>query len=280
MSPKVSAQRPAPAQVALTPEEAKSKVLGHWQRLDALARRRFPRDENLAHEGLLYVMNQLEADDWRRVRAWQGLAEISSFLAMLCARLLTDFSRMRFGHPRPPAWLERMQDPLWNAAYRVLAVEHYRAQEAIEWLACRFPEREYWFIAEVVSTVRTRCRIASKPLENVKLNHAEMDLVDERLAPEQQLLIEDKEIMETLEAYLQDESAAALSPRVSELLKRLTEQLRLSDEDRLVLRLRFRDGLTVQAIARLLHLQGDPYKSMDKLITLLREAFLRAGVNV
>ena len=49
---------PAADPVALAPQEAKRKVLEHWQRLDALARRRFPKDENLAHEGLHYVMDR------------------------------------------------------------------------------------------------------------------------------------------------------------------------------------------------------------------------------
>ncbi|MGH8607853.1 MAG: hypothetical protein ACREX9_10680, partial [Gammaproteobacteria bacterium] len=53
---------------SLTPEEAKAKVLDHWHQLNALALWRFPKDQNLAHEGLLYVLKHLEAEDWRRVR--------------------------------------------------------------------------------------------------------------------------------------------------------------------------------------------------------------------
>ena len=266
-----------PDPVALAPEEAKRKVLEHWQRLDALARRRFPKDENLAHEGLLYVMDRLEAESWRRVCAWQGLGEFLSFLTLLTARLLTDFSRVRFGHLRPPVWLAKKQDPLWDAAYRLLAVEHYPAHEAVEWLLGRYPERERWFIEEVVSTIRKRCRIESQAVERVQLNDAHLDIVDERLAPDAQLMIEDQEMSEALQAYLQGEAEVPTSPRVSELLSRLREHLHLSEEDRLLLRLRFQDGMTVPAIARLLHLQGDPYKRMNKLIAELRRACQRVG---
>jgi hypothetical protein len=62
---------------SLTPDEAKAKVLDHWHQLDALALRCFPKDQNLAHEGLLYVLKHLEAEDWRRVRTWQGLGNQS-----------------------------------------------------------------------------------------------------------------------------------------------------------------------------------------------------------
>jgi hypothetical protein len=88
---------------SLTPDEAKAKVLDHWYQLDALARRRFPKDQNLAHEGLLYVLKHLEAEDWRRVRTWQGLGQFLPFLSTLAARLLMDFARTRFGHIRRPA---------------------------------------------------------------------------------------------------------------------------------------------------------------------------------
>ncbi|MGH8615486.1 MAG: hypothetical protein ACREYF_26560 [Gammaproteobacteria bacterium] len=260
---------------ALAPEEAKRKVLEHWQRLDALARRRFPKDENLAHEGLLYVMDRLEAESWRRVCAWQGLGQFLSFLTTLTARLLTDFTRMRFGHLRAPDWVK--ENPLSYAAYRLLAVEHYAGHEAVEWLLGRYPERERWFIEEVVSTIRKSCWIESQTVEGVELNNAHMDLVDESLAPDAQLMIEDHEMSEALQAYLLGESETPISPRVSELLTRLRDHLHLTEEDRLLLRLRFQDGLSIQAIVRLLHLQGDPYKRFNKLIAELRRTCQRVG---
>lgn len=53
--------------------------------------------------------------------------------------------------------------------------------------------------------------------------------------------------------------------------------LDLTEEDRLLLRLRYRDGLTMPAIVRLLQLEGDPYKRMNKLIAQLRKAYQQAG---
>jgi hypothetical protein len=61
-----------PSEFSITPEQAKAKVFEHWDHLDALARRRFPKDDNLAHEALLYVLKNLEeTDDWRRVCTWR-----------------------------------------------------------------------------------------------------------------------------------------------------------------------------------------------------------------
>jgi hypothetical protein len=107
----------------MTPEQAKAKVLEHWNYLDALSKRRFPKSENLAHERLLYVLENLEANEWKRVRAWQGLGHFLPFITTLASRLLTDFARTKFGYIRKPAWLAEKRDPLWDTAYRLLMLD-------------------------------------------------------------------------------------------------------------------------------------------------------------
>ncbi len=273
----VSQQERAPPTSLLTPDEAKAKVLDHWHQLDALARRRFPKDENLAHEGLLYVLKHLEAEDWRRVRTWEGLGPFLPFLSMLAARLLMDFARTRLGQIRKPAWLVEKHDPLWDTAYRLLVVERWSRHETIEQLLLSHPERERWFIDEVVSTIRTRC--SDQALSVAQPGDAGLEQADEGGGPDLELMIQDKEMVEALQGYLQGEgdSDASINLRVSELLARLRGFLHLTEEDRLLLRLRYRDGLTIPAIVRLLQLEGDPYKRINKLIAQLRKACQRAG---
>lgn len=274
---KISEEERAPPASPLTPDEAKAKVLDHWYQLDALARRRFPKDQNLAHEGLLYVLKHLEAEDWRRVRTWQGLGQFLPFLTALAARLLMDFTRTRFGHIRKPGWLVEKQDPLWDTAYRLLIVERWARQEAIEQLRLSHPERERWFIDEVVSTIRSRCSDAPQPVAQPV--DAGLEQADERCGPDTEMLIQDKEMMEALWGYLQgpDDSIPSSDLRIFEILERLRTFLHLTEEDRLLLRLRYRDGLTIPAIVRLLHLEGDPYKRINKLLAQLRKACQRAG---
>ncbi|MGH8608721.1 MAG: hypothetical protein ACREX9_15290, partial [Gammaproteobacteria bacterium] len=228
-------------------------------------------------EGLLYVLKHLEAEDWRRVRTWQGLGQFLPFLSTLAARLLMDFARTRFAHIRKPAWLVEKQDPLWDTAYRLLVVEQWSRHEAIEQLLLSSPKRERWFIDEVVSTIRTRCSDQALPVAQPA--DAGREQADERGGPDTELVIQDKEMVEALQGYLQGEgdSDVPVSPRVSELLARLRGFLHLNEEDRLLLRLRYRDGLTMPAIVRLLQLEGDPYKRMNKLIAQLRKACQRAG---
>src|SRR5918992_6362287 len=90
-------QGTAPSESSITPKQAKAKVVEHWGHLDALAKRRFPKDENLAHEALLYVLKSLEADDWRRVCTWRGGGSFLPFMTTLASRVLADFSPTKFG---------------------------------------------------------------------------------------------------------------------------------------------------------------------------------------
>jgi hypothetical protein len=265
----------APSELSITPEQAKAKVFEHWGHLDALAKRRFPKDENLAHEALLYVLRNLEADHWRRVCTWRGSGQFLPFMTMLASRLLTDFTRTRFGHLRKPIWLAEKGDPLWDLAYRLLIVESYTRHEVIERLSLGEPQRERWFIEEVVTTIRRRC--PREPQYKESLTEAGAEQADEELGPEEQLRIQEKEVLEALSAYLQGDHPSITS-QVSELLARLRGCLHLTEEDRLLLKLRYQEGLKMAAIVQLLNLQGDPYKRLNRVIVQLREACQEVGL--
>ena len=264
---------------SLTPAEAKRKVFEHWEHLDALCKRRFPNDENLAHAALLFVLQKLEANEWRRVCAWR-LGHFLPFVTTLTSRLLTDFARQRFGHIRLPTWLVEKEDPVWSSAYRLLVVEKLDRHETIERLLQSEPHRGRWYIDDVVVTIRNKCQKKSKTGEKtVSLREApEPPAVGS--TPDEVLQITEQELIEALQSYLQTEHDAAprITPRVSELLARLNALLRLSEEDRLLLRLRYVNGLRMKSIVNLVHLKGDPYKRYDKLIKRLREACQRIGL--
>lgn len=79
-------------------KQATLAQLGSFERL---ARQRF-RDETLAQEAVDYVLDKLQEDAWRRVRAHRGTARLETYLQTVAARLLEDFARRRFGRVRVP----------------------------------------------------------------------------------------------------------------------------------------------------------------------------------
>jgi hypothetical protein len=260
----------------ITSEQAKAKVFEHWGHLDALAKRRFPKDENLAHEALLYVLKGLEADEWKRVCSWRGLGHFLPFITLLASRLLTDFSRTKFGYIRKPGWLAEKGDPLWETAYRLFMVENYARHEVIERLSLGDSQRERWSIEEVVTTLRKRCQ--EEPWYMDLSAEAQVEPIDEGSSPDELLRLQDKEMLEALWAYLQADDGSAITPRVAEIITRLKAYLRLTEEDRLLLKLYYQDGIKIKVIVKLLNLQGDPYKRIKKIIAQIQKACQKAGL--
>lgn len=261
-------------------KDAKDQVFAHWSRLEALCKRRFPNSENLAHEGLLYVLEQLEAEEWRRVRTWGGSGRFLTYLLTLAARLLTDFSRAKFGHIRMPEWLSEKQDPIWSVAYRLLMVEGYERREVVDILRTRQPARERRFIEEVAVTIRARCRPHNRVREfGVSIEDGQEPASIE-YSPEAELGIKNSEMLEAIRQLLnaRDPDATPGTQRVLELVNQLRPHLDISEEDRVFLRLRHIEGLKMKEIVKLLGLTGDAYKRYHKILASLRNAWQQAGL--
>lgn len=271
---------PDTATDSMSPEHAKKRVFDHWSRLEDLCSRRFPNNENLAHEGLMYVLEQLERDRWRRVRTWEGTGRFLTYLLTLSARLLTDFTRARFGHVRMPEWLAAKRDPLWQDAYRLLRVEGYKRHEAAEILRVRYPGREDWFVDQVVTSVNGRCRPQARSTEAAVSMDDSAELVSSDSTPEQHLEVNDSEFLEAICELLGARADGRPPPprSVGELVDRLRPHVRLTEEERMFLRLRHIDGLKMKEIVKLLALTGDAYKRYHKILSSLRDACRQAGL--
>lgn len=268
----------------LSADQAKEQVLSHWDYLDRLCQRRFPNQSNLAHEGLLFVMEQFEKDDWYRVRTWQGKGKFSTYITTLSSRLLTDFQRKKQGHIRLPQWLKDKTDPIWPSAYRLVIVETFNRQEAISKLAVMYPNKETWFIEQIVATVNSRCDSRAPFTGNEVDIDDQPELSSDAFLPERSLSIHDEELSAVLWDLLQREPVEQSAQdhhsyaRVRSIGNRLKPFLNFTEEDKLMLRMRYVDGLTMKKIARLLDLSGDPYKRLNRILNALKLAFERAEI--
>lgn len=252
-------------------------VFDCWKRLESLARRRFPGNDALAQEALLYVLDELQRDDWKRARAWQGQGRFVTFVTVLATRLLSDFSRRKFGYIRKPRWLARESDPVWHAAYQLLVEERYPRQAAAEILNLRYPERENRFIRQVLSTVQASCRHCPLHDEPVTTTDAELNPASPAAGPDENLEPGDAELADALRRCL-DSRGVEPTPDVKALLARLAPLVQLTEEDRLLLRLHYLDGLPLRRVAELLHLDAAPYKRRQRLLAQLRAACRLAGL--
>ncbi|MFN3919735.1 MAG: hypothetical protein ACK4JF_05540 [Methylohalobius sp.] len=261
----------------LSEEAAKKAVFDHWDFLQSLARRRFPNDYNTAHLALDYVLENLQEQGWQRVRTWTGQGKFTTFLAVLTSRLMTDYVRKVYGHQRMPKWLAEKTDPIWQEAYRALIVERFERQEAIELLKTRHPEVETEKLYQIASEVTARSPIRHRYQDNQEVGIDEIaEPGSSELSPETEIEPKPQELLEVLEGYIRNETITPAEAKT--LLEKLKPHLHLSDEDRLLLRLRYLEGLPLDQAARLLHLPGDPYKRLNKTLKSLRIACERAGL--
>jgi len=278
-NPQDKTMKPAVAELTfpLSEEAAKKLVFAHWDFLQHLAQRRFPNDATTAHLALDHVLGALQEKQWQRIRKWEGQGKFATFLGVLAGRLMTDYIRKIYGHQRPPKWLGEKTEPIWMEAYRILIVERFERQEAIGLLETRYPQVPPSTIRKIVSEVIGRCPPRSRYQDSHAVALDDIaEPVSPALTPEAELEPHPRELLEALEGYIRGESP--LPEEARSLLEKLQPHLHLSDEDRLFLRLRYCEGLKMTQIAKLLHLKGDPYKRLHKILNAVRSACEKAGI--
>jgi hypothetical protein len=257
----------------LTSDAAKKLVFDHWNFMTSLARKRFPNDNDMGDQALSYVLDKFEELEWQRIRGWDGCGNFATFLAVLTTRLMTDFVRSKFGYHRPPTWLKEKKDVLWQKAFKLCTVEKYDRRETIEILCSEVPEMSRDKLEEIVGTVYAKCIKQARFSEG----NIDIDQIEEPASMEEdtQENIDNKLLIEVLVEFIQSDTKTVdtlADGTIRNLLGHLNSHINMSDEDRLLLRLRFCEGLKINEIRKMLHLEGNPYKRINGLIEDLRNA--------
>jgi DNA-directed RNA polymerase specialized sigma24 family protein len=265
----------------LTPDGARQAVLSRWKLLEDLSRKRFPGDSNLADEALLFVLDHLQGNEWRRVRNWQASGEFSAYLLTLARRLLTDFDRKKRGHPRPPNWLAQKTHPAWREAYRLLAVQKCSRWEALNQLRMEHHNLTFAELIRIVSRVRAHLNQSPAVRRAAPESPAETLAVHEDDVPEALLRSSFRYFAEALSFLLLAEPASleVCDPAVQRLVAELEPHLDLDREEKQLLRLRYLEGLNMREIVRRTGLCGDPYKRCGSILRAIRRSLEAAGFH-
>lgn len=200
---------------------------------------------------------KLIEDDYAILRKYAGRCSLRTYLVTVVRHQLYDFRRQRWGTWRPSAEAQRL-GPAAVELDTLLHRDRVSRDEAIERLHAsgRFAE-----------TREELLRLAGKlPPHYPRIVEGEEGL-DDLAAPRAGA---DREVLTRERAATVRSARAALAASMQEL----------SEEDRVVLRLRFQDGIKVPRIAQILGQDAKAlYRRCDRLLQTLRGILERRGVS-
>lgn len=254
------------------------KILAHWDLINQLARRRFG-GTVLAEEAALFVINRLEAENWKRIRQYRRKASFPTYLSAITFRLLEDFSRQRFGRVRPPQWIKALGG-IWSLLFHFLCLERLEVADAVESTAMRRPAEDRRTIEDAAWMLLERIpNCGSHQGLEVGLEEATLSQQKGALTVEEQL--DEKEKDHFLKALFGDLFTRGNTDQLMDDYGRiLARRIHLSSQERLLLKMCYQDGIQVAEAGRMLGLGKDQvHGRLRRLLARLRQEFVKAGIS-
>jgi len=264
-------------------------VVSDWiSRLDRMALRRFGQ-QVLAEEAVNHVLEKLAADNWSALSGYQGKAQPISYLNVIATHLLEEFSRSKFGRPRPPLWLKKNGE-LWVSIWRQVCLERQLAGQVLFNRTSGDCSRAY--LENIIRVIKARmpwCGVKHREIPADYLEYGtESDESGGELSgsdPSESLDDSLEELLLVIrllidpDAKLEHDATLSIAA-VRDSVNRLREAAALSDQELLVLRLVFIERVKQGVVAENLGLK--PYqlsKQLKALMARLREGLESSGIN-
>ena len=253
-SPKVLAMDPAKIL-------ASSDILG---KIEAVCKRHFY-TENDRNECYIFVLDSLRAENFKRLRAFQGKSKFSTYLYSLVNSLAIDFRRKRYGRRRIPAAVVKLGK--WaEAVYRLVCWQKFSIDDAYDFLQIDglFGGSYEQFQQEIVPIQKAPCR------ENPSF----MSLDDCGGEPLRKMSDSDSNPLDKLIKKLNREKRI----KALKVLRETTDSL--PENDQLLVRLVFGSDHPVRVAAKIIHLTASAARRrLKRLLIKYRENLLAAGIR-
>jgi hypothetical protein len=239
-----------------------------------------------------FAFEKISDDDWRLLESYTGKSQPGTCLTSVFCRLLEDYSRARFGRPRPPIWLNRLGE-LWMRVYKMLCLERMEAASIADRLTVRGTRQETE-VRRTIAVIRARIPDCGQSRGEIAMENPTETLESEQAEdtnPESELSLHElSELMRALSGFPgpnaievasdADPRAATAAPSLARRLANLRGALDLDDEERLILKLLYQDGRTVAAAADALRMpEHQVRRKRERAVSRLRETILAAGIG-
>ncbi len=249
----------------LNPREllVSAEVLGLIERISM---KRFSED-HLAHECYSYILSQLEKDDCNRIRKFRGESKLTTFLHTVINKLAIDFVRHKFGRKRFPKPVSNL-GTFAEHVFDLVCWKEFSYEEAFAIISCNggFPGSYQDFLRKTDPIRDIPCNKKEKEktfsgfdIDAVSLEDAEVDEANP---------------LELLLENLEDEKRI----RAVRVLK--AEIQSLSEEDRILFKLRFESDLSYEKASKVLGISVAKVKRrLNKMMIRLKKALLKEGIT-
>lgn len=259
---------------------------------NTLAVKRF-REGPLAEESVTFVIEALASNDWQKCKAFEGKCKATTFLYALASNLIEEFSRQRFGRPRPPTWLKQ-QGEIWVSVWRLLCIERQLLPSILDRLSSKHL-RERSFLEDIARVIQTRlpnCGLSTmdhETTENIEETREaqEQPHTEEGYFSHQQSTIDDtlmilKELTDGKPIMANDSSSTGAKIKATaDKLKPLRDTLCLNDEERVLLRMVYAEGLSKSAAAAALGLpRHQANRTINTALERLKVAITGSGADL
>jgi RNA polymerase sigma factor (sigma-70 family) len=200
---------------------------------------------------------KLVDNDYEVLRKFEGRSSLRTFLTIVLDRVFLDYRNAQWGKWRPSAEAQRL-GPVALRLEQLIVRDGYTFDEAVEMLRAQHSVRESRDrLYEMAS--RLPVRISRKPQGEEAIGHVE----DPAPSPDMIVAREELRPQAAVARAALDRAIAALEP-----------------QERLIIRLRFVNGLGVVDIARTLQLEQRPlYRRLQQILERLRDRLEADGVN-
>jgi RNA polymerase sigma factor (sigma-70 family) len=223
------------------------------------AARRGTEDEESAADCYLFICEQLSKSDFRRLRRFQpeGPARFETWLGVVCRNLCLDWLRSRHGRNRPFRSLQRLSS-FDNEVFRLHVQQGMTLNETFNQLLQQNP-------AITASDVEA----ADEHIEQALSSRQRWSL-QQRAGERQSISIDDRDADTPVEPEDPHPSPELAMVDQEDRRKLGTAIDRLAPEQRLLIRMRFEEGLSLAEIARLTG-AGDAQRIHHRLTQALGE---------
>jgi RNA polymerase sigma factor (sigma-70 family) len=207
--------------------------------------RLFERDPDGIADCFLFVCEELSRNSFRRLRRFDpcGMASFATWLRLVVRRLCIDCHRKECGRVRVFDSVARLSD-LDRAVFRVVYQDRVPPVTALHQLQPRFPDLTHGELSDSCSRVQRT--LTPRQLWLLSTREPKLDALDALIASGELAL------HDLIRDPSPDPEALAVETQQHDALARALS--RLNDSERLLIRLRYEQELTLEQIARLANL--------------------------